>query len=79
MKSIIIFFIKLYQKMPLRSHSNCKYYPTCSNYAIDAVNEYGSIKGIYLSLKRILRCNPFQKGGYDPIPKRSFKWNIRRL
>lgn len=73
MKRVIIFFIKLYQKTPLRSHSNCKYHPTCSNYAIEAVNEYGSIKGTYLSLKRILRCNPFSKGGYDPIPKRSFK------
>ena len=73
MKNIIIFFIKLYQKTPLKSHSNCKYYPTCSNYAIDAINEYGLIKGMYLSIKRILRCNPFSKGGYDPIPKRSYK------
>lgn len=78
MKSIIIFFIKLYQKTPLKSHLNCKFYPTCSNYTIDAINEYGLIKGGYLSLKRIIRCNPFSKGGYDPIPKRSYKWKKRK-
>ena len=79
MKKAIIFLIKLYQKTPLSSHLNCKYSPTCSNYAIEAINEYGSFKGIYLSIKRILRCNPFSKGRYDPVPKRSLKWNIGKL
>ncbi len=69
MKSILIKIIKLYQKIPFRSHIYCKYIPTCSNYAIEAITRYGSIKGSYLSIKRILRCNPFtKKSGYDPVP-----------
>ena len=48
--------------------TKCPYYPTCSNYALQAIEKYGPIKGIYLSIKRILRCNPFSKGGYDPVP-----------
>jgi putative membrane protein insertion efficiency factor len=46
----------------------CRFYPTCSNYALQAIEKYGPVKGIYLSIKRILRCNPFSKGGYDPVP-----------
>ncbi|QTQ12800.1 membrane protein insertion efficiency factor YidD [Treponema parvum] len=46
----------------------CRFYPTCSNYAIEAIKKHGSIKGIYLSFKRIVRCNPFCSGGYDPVP-----------
>ena len=68
MKYILIGLIKVYQMIPLKIHNNCKYIPTCSNYGIEAINEYGSIKGTYLSIKRILRCNPFSKGGYDPVP-----------
>ena len=47
----------------------CKFIPTCSNYGIDAISKYGSIKGSILTIKRILRCNPLSKGGYDPIVK----------
>lgn len=47
--------------------------PTCSNYAIEAITEYGSIKGSYLTIKRLLRCNPFSKPGYDPVPKKGVK------
>ncbi len=66
---ILVKLIKYYQNMPLASHSKCKFYPTCSNYAIEAINEYGNIKGCFLSLKRILKCNPFNKKyGYDPVP-----------
>ena len=69
MKNLLIFFIKTYQKMPLSSHSMCKFQPSCSNYAIIAINEYGCFKGCYLAVKRILRCNPFnKKSGYDPVP-----------
>ncbi len=68
---IIISLIKLYQKMPLSSHNNCRFTPTCSNYMIDAINEYGTVKGVYLGIKRILRCHPFNKNyGYDPVPKK---------
>ena len=55
--------------MPFASHSKCKYYPTCSNYAKEAIENYGSIKGTYLAVKRILKCNPFSKGGIDLLPK----------
>ena len=48
----------------------CKYYPTCSCYAIEAIRRHGAFKGLALSLWRILRCNPFSQGGYDPVPSR---------
>lgn len=70
----LVRIIKLYQKMPLSSHSYCKFQPTCSNYAIEAIEEYGNIKGSYLAFKRILRCNPFnKKSGYDPVPLKEKK------
>lgn len=47
--------------------SNCIYIPTCSQYAIDAIEKYGAIKGSFMAIKRILRCHPFHKGGYDPV------------
>lgn len=47
---------------------NCIYYPTCSQYAIEAVSKYGAMRGGWLAFRRILRCNPFHKGGYDPVP-----------
>lgn len=69
MKIILLKLIKLYQIIPGSWHNLCKYEPTCSNYAIEAINEYGSIKGSILAIKRILRCNPFSTGGYDPVRK----------
>lgn len=68
MKWFLIGIIKLYKALPLNSHMYCKFYPTCSSYAIDALKKYGSLKGTFLSIKRILRCNPKSKGGYDPVP-----------
>lgn len=47
----------------------CRFYPTCSNYALEALKKHGPLKGVYLSTKRILRCNPLFKGGYDPVPE----------
>lgn len=70
MKKILLKLIEIYQMLPLSSHTKCKYYPTCSNYAKEAIEMYGSVKGIYLSIKRILRCNPFSKGGVDLVPKK---------
>ena len=69
MKKIIIFSIKFYQKYisPMKS-TKCPYYPTCSNYGLEAVEKYGVLKGSLLTIWRILRCNPFSKGGYDPVP-----------
>ena len=70
MKYILIGLIKVYQMIPLKIHNACKYTPTCSNYGIEAIKEYGSIKGTYLTIIRILKCNPFSKGGYDPVKRR---------
>ena len=69
MKKILIHFIKLYQKYlsPLK-RVKCPYIPTCSQYGIEAFEEYGVLKGGILTVWRILRCNPFSRGGYDPVP-----------
>lgn len=71
MKSFFIAAIKNYQKhiSPL-TKPTCKYIPTCSQYAIEAIERFGSIKGIFLTTRRILRCNPFSIGGYDPVPEK---------
>lgn len=74
MKYILIGLIKVYQMIPLNIHNSCKYTPTCSNYGIDAIKEYGSIKGTILTIKRIMKCNPLSKGGYDPVRKKEEKW-----
>lgn len=71
MKKIIIKIIKNYQSIPFKSHDSCKYIPTCSNYMIEALEQYGLIKGMYLGIKRILKCSIFTKREYkyDPVPK----------
>mgnify|MGYP002623862896 CR=1 FL=1 len=71
MSELAIILIKLYQKFIspcLGKH--CRFYPTCSEYAVIAIREWGFLKGVYISLKRVLRCNPFNAGGYDPPPKK---------
>ena len=68
-KSILIFLIKFYRKYISQMKSTkCPYCPTCSEYGLQAVQKYGAIKGGLLAAWRILRCNPFSKGGYDPVP-----------
>ncbi len=68
MKYLFIYLIKAYQKIisPLFPPS-CRFYPTCSEYSVQAFKKYGVIKGGAKSVWRILRCNPFNKGGYDPL------------
>ncbi len=68
MKKVVLSLIKFYRKSisPGRSPC-CRFTPTCSQYALDAINKYGVIKGSLMALYRILRCNPFCKGGYDPV------------
>ena len=68
MKNILLYAIKIYQKVFSGAFGRrCGFYPTCSEYARQAITKYGSIKGSYLSMKRILKCHPFHKGGYDPL------------
>lgn len=71
MKKIFIFFIKVYQKIisPFLG-SNCRFYPTCSCYGIEAIEKHGALKGIYLTSKRVLKCNPFHEGGVDLVPEK---------
>ncbi len=68
MKNIFIFLIKGYQKLTFFKRPSCRFYPTCSNYALQAIARYGAIKGGWLTVKRISRCHPFHPGGYDPVP-----------
>ncbi|KAF8818504.1 membrane protein insertion efficiency factor YidD [Rickettsia endosymbiont of Cardiosporidium cionae] len=71
MKFLILTIIKIYQYIASPwLGNNCKFYPSCSQYAIDAITSYGLIKGVYISIIRILKCSPFSNGGYDPIKKK---------
>jgi len=68
MKKILIFLIRLYRLIisPLLPIS-CRFSPTCSAYAVEAIEKYGSIMGLYLTLRRLFKCHPFHPGGYDPV------------
>lgn len=70
-KKISIKLVILYKRYisSMKPYGMCKYDPTCSAYSLEAFKEHGFIKGLILSMWRILRCNPFSKGGYDPVPK----------
>ena len=69
MKKVLIATVRFYRKHLSRSYPpKCRFAPTCSVYAIEALEKYGAFKGSYLSIWRILRCNPFGKSGYDPVP-----------
>jgi putative membrane protein insertion efficiency factor len=69
MRTIFILLVRGYQVSlgPLLPPS-CRYYPSCSAYAIEALEKHGAIKGVWLATKRIARCHPFRPGGYDPVP-----------
>ncbi len=71
MKRFFIGLINFYKKMisPIMTYhgSNCKFYPTCSEYTKQAIDKYGVLKGVFMGIWRVLRCNPFSKGGYDPL------------
>ncbi|MCI9558968.1 membrane protein insertion efficiency factor YidD [Clostridiaceae bacterium] len=69
-KRCLILLVRGYQIFlsPLKMRTHCIYTPTCSQYAIEALEKYGVIKGLWLSVRRILRCHPWAEGGYDPVP-----------
>jgi len=77
MKRLFILIIKFYQKYlsPMKS-TKCPYYPSCSNYGMEAIEKYGAFKGGLMAAWRICRCNPLSKGGYDPVPD---KKNIKKI
>ncbi len=74
MKRLLIRLVRFYQKgiSPLKPPC-CKYIPTCSQYAVEALERFGALKGTALAIWRILRCNPFSRGGYDPVPEKKKK------
>ena len=69
MKRLLLALIRFYRKRvsPLFP-AHCRFYPSCSAYALEAVEKYGARKGLWLTVKRLLRCHPFHPGGYDPVP-----------
>ncbi len=78
MRRILAFLIKAYQWLlsPVLG-SNCRFHPSCSEYALQALDTHGSLRGCYLALRRIARCHPWHEGGYDPVPPSSGFRNIR--
>lgn len=75
MRYLLVGLIKIYQMIPLSTHKMCRHIPTCSEYTMEAIIKYGSLKGSYLGIKRILRCNPWGTHGYDPVPQDIKKGN----
>lgn len=77
MKRLFIALIRFYQKyISPRTAPSCRFSPSCSSYGIDAIERFGAFKGSFMTIWRILRCNPFNPGGYDPVPnkKRKYKY-----
>ena len=68
LSKLLIYLVRFYQKFisPLKGPT-CRFYPTCSQYSIEAIRKYGALKGIYLKIRRLLKCHPFNPGGYDPL------------
>lgn len=77
MKYILIYIIKIYKLLisPLFPNS-CRFYPTCSSYAVESLHKHGFFRGSWLSAKRIVKCNPFHPGGFDPVPEIGFHKHI---
>ncbi|MEW6039103.1 membrane protein insertion efficiency factor YidD [Methylococcus sp. ANG] len=71
MQRLLIALIRLYQYLlsPWIGH-HCRFFPTCSNYAIDAIERFGAMRGAYLTIRRLLKCHPWHHGGIDPVPEK---------
>jgi len=81
MKWLLIGFIWLWRKIISPSYGDvCKYYPSCSEYGLEAVRTHGALKGGALAVWRIMRCNPWSKGGYDPVPdtEAAYRWELEQ-
>jgi putative membrane protein insertion efficiency factor len=67
---LLLIIIRVYQKTisPALPGNTCRFYPSCSHYGYQAIFKFGALKGLFLATRRILRCNPFNSGGYDPVP-----------
>jgi putative membrane protein insertion efficiency factor len=68
-RKVLIFPIRVYQRLlsPLLPN-RCRFYPTCSHYAVEAIEKHGAIRGLWLAIKRLFKCHPLHPGGYDPVP-----------
>jgi putative membrane protein insertion efficiency factor len=68
LKKILIFIINIYRRFisPIKT-GKCRFYPTCSEYAVQSIERYGAVKGMLMAIKRVLKCHPFHPGGYDPV------------
>ena len=71
MKRVLLALIRFYRRelSPRKRKPCCRYFPSCSHYAVTAITRYGAVKGGAMAAWRLLRCNPFSKGGYDPVPE----------
>lgn len=80
MKKIVLFLIRFYQRWlsRLKGKPCCRFYPTCSSYTLGAVERFGVVKGLWLGMLRILRCNPLFEGGIDPVPDQFVLFPRRR-
>ncbi len=65
---LLIGIIRLYQRFSRLTPPTCRFQPTCSHYTLEAIQRYGALRGLWLGLRRILKCHPFHPGGYDPVP-----------
>ncbi|MBS3803654.1 MAG: membrane protein insertion efficiency factor YidD [Oleiphilaceae bacterium] len=80
MRKLIVLPIRFYQYAisPLMA-SHCRHYPSCSSYAIEAIEQHGPLKGLFFGITRLLRCHPWTEGGYDPVPAQSPKGDAGKI